>query len=109
MLFEHVMSRVEKGTPDSCWLWKGPRNQSGYGSFSWRGKSYVAHRWMYEYSNDVVLCRSDMVCHRCDNPPCVNPKHLFSGTAKDNWLDSCIKGRTTHILPNTYDPDLLDL
>lgn len=92
--------------PNGCWEWTGRVNVGGYPALNYRGKTYLAHRVMAEYVHDEVLFGSSMVCHRCDNPPCVNPDHLFIGTAKDNWLDSVIKLRTTHILPNQDDPDL---
>jgi len=81
---------VEKGI--SCWVWKGPLQNSGYG----RVGSVLAHRfsWILHYGS---VPKEKCVLHHCDNPPCVNPTHLFLGTHKDNGEDRAIKGRTkTH-------------
>ena len=78
-----------------CWEWPRSRNKaSGYGQLSTRinGKSVVftAHRAIFEAMNGPqALC----VLHRCDNPPCFNPAHLFAGTMKDNMDDMWRKGR----------------
>jgi hypothetical protein len=75
-----------------CWVWKGARGTShGYGQFGCRGL-YLAHRvayFIYYGKFDVKL----KVLHHCDNPPCVNPLHLFLGTNKDNSRDMLSKGR----------------
>jgi len=75
-----------------CWVWKGARTTLGYGCFSWRGKQQLAHRVSWIIHNGVIpqgMC----VLHRCDNPPCVNPGHLFIGTKKDNTHDCMSKNR----------------
>lgn len=78
----------------SCWIWKASKNQYGYGTFYWRPDKpgYLAHRFSYEREYGRVYPDLD-VCHRCDNPACVRPTHLFVGTAKDNLQDSKAKGR----------------
>lgn len=82
---------IEKG-PDECWPWTGAKRQNGYGHKGWRGKQYLAHRWMYERRVGPIP-EGMVVCHACDNKWCVNPAHLFVGTQKDNVRDMYAKNR----------------
>lgn len=75
-----------------CWTWLAGKNTAGYGSFWFHGRLVMAHRvsWMLEHG---PIPDGLFVLHHCDNPPCVNPKHLFLGTARDNLIDAISKGR----------------
>lgn len=89
--------KVVKG--DGCWLWTGHRGSGGYGRFWLNGKQVLAHRTSWEITNGPIP-DGLYACHRCDNPPCVKPAHLFLGTALDNAEDRDRKGRTPRH-PNT--------
>ncbi len=76
-----------------CWLWDGtPFGAMGYGYFRYKG-SVVAHRASWRIHNGEIPS-GIFVCHKCDNPACVNPDHLYLGTAKDNVRDREVRGRT---------------
>lgn len=77
---------------DDCWVWKGYIKKEGYGQVSHQGKNVLAHRVSYTISIGEIP-EGLLVLHKCDNPPCVNPKHLFIGTEADNMRDRDIKGR----------------
>lgn len=85
-------SRVSVGEPEECWGWLGTLNHNGYGLFGAAGTQVLAHRFAYDLaSGDQPGVRC--VLHRCDNPPCVNPDHLFLGTRADNMRDMRHKNR----------------
>lgn len=73
-----------------CWLWQGPRDAKGYGHYSIGRRSYRAHRVAYEMFKGEHPGEL-FVCHACDNPPCVNPAHLWLGTTTDNQRDMLAK------------------
>ncbi len=76
----------------SCWEWIGSRDDLGYGHFRIGKKIEKAHRVSYSLSISDIP-KGLLVCHKCDNPSCVRPEHLFLGTNKDNKKDSVSKNR----------------
>lgn len=76
----------------SCMDWMGGTDRKGYGCVNWKGKNKRAHRLSYELIYGEIP-KGFLICHSCDNPLCINPKHLWAGTSKQNTLDMMSKGR----------------
>lgn len=104
---ERFFEKVAKAPNGGCWNWIGQKSQLGYGRIMIGSRTdnsrrkVFAHRVSYELhfgkiSDDLV------VCHKCDNPGCVNPQHLFLGTQKDNMADAKEKGRVRKPENNTH-------
>ncbi len=80
-----------KKTPE-CWIWDGNLSSTGYGRININKKMIAAHRFSYGLHYGIIP-KDKLICHRCDNPKCVNPKHLFLGTSRDNVHDMINKKR----------------
>jgi HNH endonuclease len=98
-LVERFWAQVDlSGGTMSCWPWTGRTFPFGYGRFVIKGKTHSAHRWLIS----TLLGRSlfwtpenrETVCHKCDNPPCCNPSHLYIGSPQDNIRDREERGRS---------------
>lgn len=90
--FDRLMGRIEKNV-FGCWNYTAYKNADGYGRMRANGKKVLAHRFSYENKFGSIPSGL-LVCHKCDNPSCVNPDHLFLGTDLDNVRDSIKKNRT---------------
>lgn len=87
---EKFWKRVDKSEPSGCWTWQGYCQRFGHG---WLGSRFgLAHRFAWKLLRGPL---ADDVCllHHCDNPPCVNPDHLYIGDRKDNMRDKVARGR----------------
>lgn len=85
-------SQVRRSAPDACWEWTGELSCSGHGRFKARRRRLQAHRVAYIIEHGPIP-RGMVVCHQCDNPPCVNPAHLFLVAAADSMADAMRNGR----------------
>jgi hypothetical protein len=88
---ERFMNKVE--ITKDCWIWKAANTPRGYGIFTVKKKNIYAHRYSWSFVNGEIP-EGMVICHRCDNPSCVNPDHLFIGTQKENLDDMKNKGRS---------------
>lgn len=92
---------IYKIAKNGCWIFQNALSRQGYGRIRIGNKNINAHRVSYEYHVGNIPMGM-YVCHKCDNPPCINPKHLFLGTALDNNRDAIKKKRNAGCcLPGT--------
>lgn len=90
-------SQVKKS--DGCWEWTGTKGYEpyAYGKITWKQCPLLCHRVSYVLKKGPIP-KGMLVCHKCDNPKCVNPDHLFPGSSLDNLLDCIKKGRKNNVV-----------
>lgn len=88
---ERFLMQIHLTNKNKCWEWRGYK-QKGYGRFLLNGKKILAHRASFIIFFGKIK-NGMYICHKCDNPSCVNPNHLYAGTPKQNALDSLYRNR----------------
>lgn len=89
-VWERFWSKVDVAEPIKCWNWRGGKDDGGYGNFNFEGLISKAPRIAFLSRFGRLPVNA---CHRCDNPSCCNPDHIFDGSHADNMHDMTIKGR----------------
>ena len=92
-LSNRFWAKVNKRGPEECWPWIGGKSERGYGRIYVDGRNVPATRVSWAIHFNEAIPMGLQACHHCDNPPCVNPSHLFIGTMSDNINDAVQKGR----------------
>lgn len=100
---EERFAEKYKVTPGGCWEWQATRIVGGYGMLRGPNRTNVlAHRFSFANKNGPIPTGM-IVCHKCDNPPCVNPEHLFLATHRENMKDMEKKGRARLLSQSSVD------
>ncbi len=89
----YIWDRVAVNPETVCWEWRKAHTGSGYGAVWYRGKMLLAHRIAFEAFSGRFTNIKRFACHKCDNPGCVNPGHLYAGSPKQNMQDCSDRGR----------------
>ena len=87
-----LLARRKINPRTGCWEWQGARQKKGYGNIAIGGRTFLVHRVALHVFRKFDLNSPFCALHKCDNPPCFNPKHLFKGTQRDNIRDLVRKG-----------------
>ena len=95
-LEERFWSKVDTSAgTDACWPWVAARDPKGYGVFYLRGGMRFAHRVAFEMARGYAIPAGMQAMHSCDNPRCVNPRHISAGTPSQNTKDAYLRGLKT--------------
>jgi len=111
--FYNKINVIENGPNKDCWEINYKRDKYGYTNFSLNQHPYKSHRFMYQIHHPNEIIFGLHICHTCDHPWCINPEHLFAGTAYDNVKDKMSKGRQSrgesHGLSKINDKNVLEM
>lgn len=92
---ERLASSIDAKGPDECWPWTGRTLNWGYGYLMIDSRQLRAHRLVLTLASGAPPTGKTFACHRCDNPPCCNPAHLYWGSPADNMRDMALRKRGT--------------
>ncbi len=92
-IFDNAVLPRLRAEANGCVVWTGAKNDMGYGQIRRNGTALYTHRLSYQRHFNIVLTGRQHVLHKCDNPPCCNPQHLFLGSPTTNMADAKAKGR----------------
>jgi hypothetical protein len=95
-----IWSKIAVGEVAECWPWLAYKNADGYGVVGIKDQTVTVTRWLLEQRNGDPLADGECALHRCDNPACCNPTHLFVGTRGDNNRDRRAKGGYSRTFPS---------
>jgi len=102
LISERFWDKVDKRSDNECWEWKAYKTPEGYGQFGVKNIIFKAHRVAWMLHTGDTLYNGEFVLHKCDNPSCVNPNHLFLGNNQLNMADKASKGRSNGELNNSH-------
>ncbi len=103
-LKEKFWRYANKKSKDECWIWSGHLRGKGYGHINHKHKNLSAHRVSWTIHNESIP-EGKLILHKCDNPACVNPNHLYIGTYGDNNMDRENRNPGTSGVPSTIGPE----
>lgn len=95
LILKRFWKHVDVKNKNDCWEWKSKKDKDGYGNMQFKNKTVRANRFIWTVLNGAIP-EGMVVCHKCDNPKCLNPDHLFLGTISDNVIDALKKNRLSN-------------
>jgi hypothetical protein len=91
-----IWARGRRDPATGCLVWQGAHDAKGYGRVRYRGRVVRPHRLAWELSRHRRVPAGKLVTHRCDNPPCFEPRHMRLGTPQSNMREASLRGRLCH-------------